>query len=144
MSMADQYEAVLSEEAIAVIWACHIVRDRNISASGDAQIRIGQSIERATIEAFRAKYLPELNLQRCYDIQRDELMAVKERCVLLLAQRGELVEALKTIASQEHRFLGRAKHEQCAHGRYNHEDCDQCASDLAKAALTKTTAAPAA
>jgi hypothetical protein len=57
------------------------------------------------------------------------------RIAELEAQNAELVGTLKTIAAQEHRFLGRGKFEPCAHGRYNHEDCDQCASDCAKAAL---------
>lgn len=91
--MADQYEPVLSE---VYLFELFLESGFTIKPGCDDLkpyvYKAGRAIERATIEAFRAKYLPELNLQRCYDIQRDELMKANQRCVELERQLAVLTK----------------------------------------------------
>lgn len=85
--MADQYEAVLSTEVMS-----DIVNEHYDDYGGVYEFALARAIERATIEAFRAKHLPELNLQRCYDVQRDELMRANQRCAELERRLAELTK----------------------------------------------------
>lgn len=82
---ADEYEAVLSDENIRSVLADV---DKRKQA---AWMAVARGIEHATIEAFRAKHLPELNQQKAYDIQRDELMAANAR----VAAMTEVLKAIR-------------------------------------------------
>ncbi len=92
--MADQYEPLLSE---VYLFEFFLESGFTIKPGCDDLkpyvYKAGRAIERATIEAFRAKHLPELNLQRCYDIQRDDLMKANQRCVELERQLAQLTAA---------------------------------------------------
>jgi hypothetical protein len=83
--MADEYQ-LLSDELLLEMFPC---------SPGAEEWELARAIERATIEAFRAKHLPELNLQRAYDIQLAELMRAKERCLELERAAKRLLDATK-------------------------------------------------
>jgi len=103
--MTDEYEAALSREQIEYLFVSTI-----------NEFEFALAIERAAIEAYRAKHLPELNLQRAYEIQRDELMAARMRITELEASvRGLPIEQEPKYTVSGSHIINRASGEPIPH-----------------------------